>query len=608
MAGTNNGAASIDGKTIVEFMYKGIKEIDRYWFNKETDEEGDGSSSNVYKVEKVKKDGKKKDDDGNSIYVGTGEYSALKVLKFPELKTGFDSNYQKVLKLNDSPFVLKPSGLSEVVIDGKKHPCVLSDLMDMDCADYIDRVNKVDSYGTDEWPLGTLNDDDEVPFGNPEAFMNPEVLATSYAIILNSLLGMNELHYKNKSPVDYFDFHLFNLMIKGDFDGPFLMNPESLEVKITDMWPDKEGVFAQSGKTIHAARSAALYNQEGIEKELKDNPDNNPERRMIECMLAYHNSPATMKKLVPGVDPRKASDLYSLGRLAIELLTGLLPDAQANMQNSEGESLGKLMGTNSGITPKVGKVILSLLRPTKKAVDYFNELKEAIEEEYESFRVVMNKNNDNKESAYYFVEMPFHRFTSECNKGLKSAFDKGELRTFKEKVYDPLFTEAQALPNCSHETRIADYFNTELAKLAKEAKVTKGSATTEFDDKTTEYQTTLESLNTQKANLKKQLSTLEATITDTTTDRDTIIGQIEGRRDTAGDNIEVIDVLLEEIKPYITPPVPTVPADGSPEQGGDVVPDVVPDVVSDVVPDVVPDGNTVDDTSSDLNTKEGKQK
>ena len=101
----------------------------------------------------------------------------------------------------------------------------------------------------------------------------------------------------------------------------------------------------------------------------------------------------------------EATDVFSIGRIAIELLTGVLPATQ----QTKLASIDNLVAFNQNIQKDVASVIYSMLKPVRNSTGgetlsgtLFKQLEEAINTS-KYYKVKKNK------QGYYYVEMSYHR-------------------------------------------------------------------------------------------------------------------------------------------------------------------------------------------------------
>ncbi|MBS3121835.1 hypothetical protein J4434_03045 [Candidatus Woesearchaeota archaeon] len=290
-------------------------------------------------------------------------------------------------------FILRPEKNGYIDINGERKKGCSMKRMDKDCALYIDQINKRKTEA-----------EDELPFGNEEAFKDPETTATAFTIILNVL---NALDYLHKNKIHKIDFHPYNILMSGRFDdNGFLLEPETLEVRLSDIWPEKED-RVMSGKTIAS--------NVDILDELKAYPERNPVRK--QTMSSYFRKADELYRDLNGdtkIMPNKpevikayaeATDVFSIGRIAIELLTGVLPATQ----QTKLASIDNLVAFNQNIQKDVASVIYSMLKPVRNSTGgetlsgtLFKQLEEAINTS-KYYKVKKNK------QGYYYVEMSYHR-------------------------------------------------------------------------------------------------------------------------------------------------------------------------------------------------------
>lgn len=311
----------------------------------------------------------------------------------------FDGNTDRLMLLSGegTHFILLPERKGEKEIGGEQKKYCIMRRMGMDCALYIDKINRTDK------PVA----EDDLPFGNPNAFMDHETIATAYTIMLNVLKALNYLHGKD---IHKIDIHPYNILMSGKFDrNGFLLEPDTLEVRLSDIWPEKEDKI-MSGKTTSG-------NIE-IREELKTNPERNPVRKVVmekyfvktvDELYRFINCQKGQYKIMPNKSDiikvySEATDVYSLGRIAIELLTGLLPSDQETSITPN-----NLHAINSKLQSNVAEVICSMLRSVREQSDsktlpetLFKRLKDAIETS-PHYKVKENEHH------YYYVEMPYHR-------------------------------------------------------------------------------------------------------------------------------------------------------------------------------------------------------
>ncbi|MBI4453770.1 hypothetical protein HY636_03950 [Candidatus Woesearchaeota archaeon] len=368
----------------------------------------------------------------------------------------FVENIQRLIALSGENihFILRPEKIGDIDISGEKKKGCSMKRMDKDCALYIDQINKKETTA-----------EDELPFGNEEAFKDPETTATAYTIILNVLKALDYLHRNN---IHKIDFHPYNILMSGRFDNNgFLLEPETLEVRLSDIWPEKED-RTMSGKTIAS--------NVDIVEEFKAYPERNPVRKRT--MSSYFRKADELYRDINGdtkIMPNKpevikayaeATDVFSLGRIALELLTGVLPATQ----QTKLASINNLLAFNQRIGRDVASVIYSMLKPVENltAVEtlpgtLFKQLEIAINTS-KYYKVKTNKR------GYSYVEMSYHRAVAKLSdedttKRILTIKDQKEEYKPIEELVQKINEFRATSPSEQHKVRIKTSFNDYMSKL-----------------------------------------------------------------------------------------------------------------------------------------------
>ncbi|MBT4823776.1 hypothetical protein HN695_02625 [Candidatus Woesearchaeota archaeon] len=465
-----------------------------YKFNPETDKIGKGLGSEVYQA---------MGSDGNQY--------AIKVFLKAEPKSNYSGaaldrrsieSFKKsvedtnALKQEGSEQIMKYNGLGKVEMNNDANEketrwFAVMDKMDFDCAQLIDIINVSSDYRTQvpeslkdgvptdiNYPSGT---DYEDVFGNRNAFAEPEVLSTAYSIILNVLKGVSYLHEQGISKIDG---HPYNILIKGEFtkDGLLLEDPESLEVVVSDIWSDRADLTVTMGNV-------------DAEEEFAAHPSRNPQRKGKINSTLYRGE---FRKKDVEIPEKEASDIYTVGRIAIELLTGLMPLDQMMRNDTRILDASDLRAKNDHISEEVAEILMEITKgPQKSAGEYLEKLIVAIEDG--PYKVKPNS------KGFYCVQMPYHELKTFLANTAPGSSPSRNISNLKSKVLE----YHENAPSKTHKQRILDYFIGFVGKYKAAVSRKKNGVEGRKAEVETEFGERGSSLATERAGIQEKIAEIE---------------------------------------------------------------------------------------------------